>query len=49
MKALIIISFVLFACFVGWMMFALCWIAGEADDLEEEIWGKMKEERDDQG
>lgn len=47
MKALIIIIFVLFACFVGWMMFALCWISGEADEAEEQIWSKKKgEERE---
>lgn len=44
MKALLIIIFILFVCFVAWMMFALCWIAGEADDLEEEIWSRKGEE-----
>lgn len=49
MKILLVIIFVLFLLFAGGIAYILCYTAGEADDADEEIWGKMKEERDEQG
>ena len=38
MKILLVIIFILFLLFVGSMIFALCHIAGEADEAERELW-----------
>ena len=43
MSILALIILVLFLLFVGGMAYILCYTAGEADDADEEIWGKMKE------
>lgn len=45
MKILIIIIFILFMVFVGTMIYALCYFAGEADDADEEIWERYKKEQ----
>ena len=48
MKILIVIIFILFAVFVGSMIYALCYFAGEADDADQEIWERYMKEQEEQ-
>ena len=47
MNMLFIIILILFLLFVGWVFFALCYISGEVDEMEQEIYDRKKEELDD--
>ena len=43
MKILLVIIFVLFLLYVGGMMYVLCYVAGEADEMEREYLEKHSE------
>ena len=44
MKILLVIIFVLFLLYVGGMMWIICYIAGEADEVDEKIWERFNEQ-----
>ena len=46
MKILLVIIFILFLMYVGGMIYALCYIAGEADEADREYWEKKERERE---
>ena len=43
MKILLVIIFILFLLYVGGMAYVLCYVAGEADEIEKEYWSKHGE------
>ena len=45
MKILLVIIFVLFLLYVGGMMYALCYIAGEAEEADREYLERIEKER----